>query len=69
MCGIPHERQLIILHALKREEFRANNTTALLLVLVTSLNGTKHLESDTSEKAVMSCNSQFISIPLTISGV
>ncbi len=29
MCGIPHERQLIILHALKREEFRANNTTAL----------------------------------------
>ncbi len=25
MCGIPDERQLIILHALKREEFRANN--------------------------------------------
>lgn len=46
MCGIPHERQLIILHALKREEFRANNTTALSMVFVMSLKGTKHPESD-----------------------
>lgn len=46
MCGIPHEHQLIILHALKRGEFRANNTTALLMVLVTSLTGIKHPESN-----------------------
>jgi len=45
MCGIPHEHQLIILHALKREEFRAINTTELLMVLVTSLKGIKHPES------------------------
>jgi len=52
MCGIPHEHQLIILHALKREEFRAINTTALLMVLVTSLKGIKHPESKNDTEGV-----------------
>ncbi len=56
MCGIPHERQLIILHALKREEFRANNTTALSMVLVMSLKGTKHPESDKVENDTEGCD-------------
>ncbi len=56
MCGIPHERQLIILHALKSEEFRANNTTALSMVLVMSLKGTKHTESDKVENDTEGCD-------------